>query len=810
MLIKKYISITAGLIIFLFSIVNAKIMVKADRYAIYTEENAPFIIRFSAQELQKHFSLIFPQKPSIIHNKTFTDNFDYIFYIGVIDPSDDIKLVEEECRYSIYRTKTYIYGDDEIGIKNLDDVLSVKKYYAGTLNGIYHFLENEFNVDWIAPGDAGIVYPVMRNLTVKVNKVSWRPPLSYRDMWQSAYSLKGLRKSADDIPEKFNYIDEKFIKKQRDKESLFFRRLKLGSRKTVSSHHAFTDYWQEYKDIHPNWFALNKKGERKPLESPKYMKMCLTADGLVDHIVDEWHSKWLKNPENLLIFASENDGSDGFCRCDKCKAQDVELPQDEILKWDKRPKSDRYVWFWNRISEKALKYSPDVLVTVYIYSTYRFSPRKQRVTDGILGGFVPRFYDAPDLVQETLDGWCKMGLKNMFIRPNDFNDDIGMPTGNDKYIFDRFHNSWTTARKYGVKVFGVSYDRNYSYNDYEVNGLAFYTLARAVNSPDKSFKEISNKYYQAYGPAQYLIKSFFEYWRNEIFYKRRYPHRTKILGFEGRRNSFAHISNYYNKEDFVKTKSILLRALQVPDLQEQYIERIHRLLWDLECKYAEFNAVYAANNMYGDMKGFADAVREMVDLRYKYRDRIFSAWHRAFKIEAGFGDATGLKRGSLFGNLLFIALPSELRFKIDPDNVGTKEKWFSLSSKDISKTWIDFIDITNNWEEGKGNLSTELKSKLKKYDGIAWYYLKLDKNKLKFGKKHYLLFGAVDESCWIYVNGKLAGKHLFVHEDDWKQPFKIRIDQYLIKDEDSDIFIKVEDKSRAGGIWKRIALGIEK
>jgi len=570
-----------------------------------------------------------------------------------------------------------------------------------------------------------------------MTKVAWQPPLSYRDMWQTAYSKKGLKRSADAIPEKFKFIDEEYITTKRNIESLYFRRLKLGRRKIVSSHHAFTDYWQKYKSTHPNWFALNKNGERKPLSSPKYMKMCLTADGLVDHIVDEWHNKWLENPNNLLIYASENDGAKGYCRCDKCKALDVELSQDIKLKWDKRPKSDRYVWFWNSIFKKALSYTPDVLVTVYIYSTYRYAPRKQRVTPGILGGFVPRFYDDPSLVKTTLDGWCKMGLKNMFIRPNDFNDDIGMPTGNEKYIFERFHNSWITAQKYGVKVFGVSYDRNYSYNDYEVNGLAFYAIAKAANFPDLSFNEIADKYYQAYGPARQLIKSFFEYWRNEVFYKRRYPNRIKAIGYEGRLESFAHISDYYKKEDFEKTKAILLKALQVSGLRNQHKEHINRLLWDLECKYAEFKAVNTANNMQDDMNSITTAVSEMNDLRYKYRNRIFSAWHRAFKIEANFGDATGLARSYLFGNLSLIGLPSELRFKIDPENVGTKEKWFNLSAEYTNKTWTDFINITTNWETGKGNISAELKKELKKYNGIAWYYLRLDKNMLRFGKKHY-------------------------------------------------------------------------
>lgn len=807
---KKNLFITAILIHFLFSIIHAGIIVKTNMYAIYTEEDAPYVVQFSTLELQKHLSLVFSVKSPVIHDKKQINNYDYIFYVGVKDPADSVDLATEECRYSIYKNKTYIYGDDAKGITALDDVLSVNRYYTGTLNGIYLFLEKEFGVDWIAPEDAGIVYPKMQKLKLTSKNIAWQPPLAYRDMWQTAFSNKGLRRSADAIPERFSYITKEYVKKQGDKESLFFRRLRLGSRKKHNSTHAYTDYWEKYKETHPNWFALNKNGERKPLGDQEYIKMCLTADGLVDHIVNEWYDKWLKNSDNLFIFASENDGDKGFCRCYKCKALDVELPVNKLLKWDQRSKSDRYVWFWNQISKKALRYTNDVFVTVYIYSTYRFAPRKQMITPGILAGFVPRFFDDPEMVKEMLDGWCKMGLKNMFIRPNDFNDDIGMPMGNEQYIFERFNNSWIVAQKYGTKVFGVSYDRNYSYNDYEVNGLAFYTIAKAVNYPAKSFNEIVNKYYQAFGPAEKLIKSFFEYWRNEVFYKRRYPNRDKAIGFEGRNESFAHISNYYTQEDFEKTKAILLEALNIPNLHEQYKTRINKLLWDLECKYAEFKAISIANNLQGDMNNLTDAVQEMMDLRYKYSNLIFSAWHRAFKIEDDFGDVTGLKRSVLFGDLSFVVLPTELRFAIDPHDVGVTEKWFTLSAKEVGKRWPNFIDVTHTWETGKGELSTELRDSLKKYDGIAWYYLKLDKSKLHYEKKHYLLFGAVDESCWVYVNGKLAGKRLYVHENDWQTPFKIRIDQNFIVNKDADIFIRVEDKAGAGGIWKNITLGIEK
>jgi hypothetical protein len=65
----------------------------------------------------------------------------------------------------------------------------------------------------------------------------------------------------------------------------------------------------------------------------------------------------------------------------------------------------------------------------------------------------------------------------------------------------------------------------------------------------------------------------------------------------------------------------------------------------------------------------------------------------------------------------------------------------------------------------------------------------------------------VDESCWVYVNGKLAGTHLFAKKDDWKTPFLIRIDPFVDWSKpDQLVNVRVEDKAGAGGIWKPVAV----
>ncbi len=790
-------------------ILFSNIVIKSDDYAIFINKDSGSIAQYSAKELQKHLNLILKKEPKILSAKNDTAPYAYIFYVGIKDPGDKDSLKEEECRYTIYKNKTYIYGSDSKNLKNIDEVLLISKYLTGTLYGVYMFLNKELGVDWISPENSGIVYPDLNHLELNEKKFTWHPPIAMRDMWQRAYSIRTIQNGFT-LPDSFKYIDKDYIIERNKEESVFFRRMKLGRRRTIRSAHSYRDYWYKFKDTHPNWFALNKFGKREPLGNPEYVKMCLTAEGLVEHVVEKWHKKWLANHKNLLILASPNDGETGFCRCDKCKALDVNTDDEIKLDFDLRSKSDRYVWYWNQIAKKAQKYTPDALVSVYLYSSYRYAPHQRKLSDGVLGGFVPRFYDNPELVKSTLDGWFKMGLKNFYLRPNDFNDDIGLPTGNEKYIYDRFHNSYIVSKKYDAKMLAVSYDRVYSYNDYEVNGLAFYTIVNSINDPERSFEEIVDRYYSAYGPAREKIRKFFEYWRNEVFYKRRYPDRTIAIGFEGRGTLYSNAAKYYKAEDFQITRQYLLDALQIDNLRDQERQRINKLLWDLECKYAEFKALCAAANLEGDTDNLKTAVNELLNLRYKYRDKIFSAWHRAFKFEDDFGDAAGYKRSKVYGDLILYPLPNKLRFKIDRNNIGISEKWYSHSYNYYNGNWPDFINITTNWETGKGDLRPELRDELKNYDGYAWYYLEINKNLIKAHKKHYLIFGAVDESCWVYVNGKFAGKHIFKKPNDWMSTFKIRIDQFFNAGKNQNIVIRVFDKKLNGGIWKKISLGIEK
>ncbi len=54
-----------------------------------------------------------------------------------------------------------------------------------------------------------------------------------------------------------------------------------------------------------------------------------------------------------------------------------------------------------------------------------------------------------------------------------------------------------------------------------------------------------------------------------------------------------------------------------------------------------------------------------------------------------------------------------------------------------------------------------------------------------------------------------VGNHLFKHSNDWKTPFKIRIDEGFVDAEEQVVIVRVEDRAGKGGIWKRVWIAHE-
>ena len=135
-------------------------------------------------------------------------------------------------------------------------------------------------------------------------------------------------------------------------------------------------------------------------------------------------------------------------------------------------------------------------------------------------------------------------------------------------------------------------------------------------------------------------------------------------------------------------------------------------------------------------------------------------------------------------------------FRTDPKNIGHIEKWFAEKYNDAGWKRISTDDF---WE----------KQGFPGYDGIAWYRVKFKMPPKMKCLAVEISFEAVDESAWIWLNGRYVGQH-DVGPEGWKIPFKLNITSEVDWNAENILAVRVKDTEKAGGIYKPVCVEIIK
>jgi hypothetical protein len=135
-------------------------------------------------------------------------------------------------------------------------------------------------------------------------------------------------------------------------------------------------------------------------------------------------------------------------------------------------------------------------------------------------------------------------------------------------------------------------------------------------------------------------------------------------------------------------------------------------------------------------------------------------------------------------------------FRKDPADQGLKESWFSADALE----WIP-VKVPAFWAETKavGN-----------YQGYGWYRTTFTVPEDWKGKSVRLLFSAVDEQAWIYVNGKLVREHTEKSEGKtinglWEEAFTADVPSEIINyGKPNALAVRVNNSAGNGGIWRPV------
>ncbi len=153
----------------------------------------------------------------------------------------------------------------------------------------------------------------------------------------------------------------------------------------------------------------------------------------------------------------------------------------------------------------------------------------------------------------------------------------------------------------------------------------------------------------------------------------------------------------------------------------------------------------------------------------------------------------GLAKPAL--KLPLLPISKDWRFTTDPEKQGERKQYFKTNFDDSDWTVLKEYDF---WSGD--------------YTGVGWYRQTINPPADIADKKHlYLLFGAVDEEAFVYINGEYAFERSVKSTGQgsevlWNQPFLHDVKGLIRPGQPNVIVVKVHNIARAGGIWQPVYL----
>jgi len=475
---------------------------------IVVPDQSTAVVRYAASELEYHIERSTGAKLPILNEARAGDASRQRIYLGTCRATADAgiqisKLPAEACALRSTPGALYIAGNDGGGDPLDPDTR------AGTLFGVYEWLEQAAGVRWLWPGELGTSVPRVRSLSAApVNQLI--SPAFFQRRVRPGLGFKAENPALGFTPA----AHDRYVRDQ----SVFLRRHRQGRSLRMSYGHAFTDWWEKSGQQHPEWFQQLESGRRGPAKKTARYSMCVSDPGFQHEVVARWKAAGgaRKPGEISFINAVEND-IPGLCACERCKALDGVPPADYLTFHSPKSKlamnrfvSDRYARFWLSVQQEAARLNPQATVIGYVYFNYFGAPTTPvKLNSNVLlgycpsGGWYPRVAGEHEWYKCQWRGWRDTGAR-LFMRTNYFLDGYCMP-----FIFaHQFADDFQHAARNGM----VATDFDSLTGQWATQGPTLYLLMRLQTKPAASPDELLAEYYSGFGPAAAHVKAYFDYW----------------------------------------------------------------------------------------------------------------------------------------------------------------------------------------------------------------------------------------------------------------------------------------------------------
>ncbi len=494
---------------------------------------------FAANELKYHLGKMLGVKPAII-KESQKSALPYHFYIGNTAAARAAGIDKSKFAMDHHQIKNV--NDGVIFIGGDRDGKSVGHAWSaacqGTLYAVYDYLEKDFGVKWLFPGELGEVIPQRDTLVVGKLDRSGKEPLVARRMRVSGNSTS---------PKMLGWRKQSNRKKFFAEQELFLVRHRMGATEILFHGHAFADYWRAYGKTHPEYFSLLPNGKREPLKGDpvgEYITMCVSNPDLHKLIVKKWKNSITRANKNNppLINLCEND-TPGMCLCDNCRAWDADDPrfaaseywgkkrdpltrrgrfirlarvkwgedgdQRDVRKSEPPSLSDRYSKFYMAVLKEAKKINPNARAIAYAYANYAAAPQETKLDKDIILNFVPNTgfpYSDEDtaFIRTQIVNWRKAGIKEFVFRPNYMLMGANMPIN----LGRRITRDFTFAYRNGMV--GTNFDS--LTGAWANQGMMLYALIRLHRQPEFTYEDAFKEYCSIFAPADKEIAAYLNFW----------------------------------------------------------------------------------------------------------------------------------------------------------------------------------------------------------------------------------------------------------------------------------------------------------
>ena len=376
----------------------------------------------------------------------------------------------------------------------------------GTRYAVTTFLEKALGIRFLWPGEKGKVVPKRSTIDIAEMNIRFTPPIRQRRI-RSAFDY-GDRKAKGgarfDVTEEDYWRVNKAASATKSKDGGWFSWHRQGGSLRLVGGHAFSHYWEKYGKDHPEWFALASNGSRDQSRSSGRARFCVSNE-LIETIAREKIEQLNKGDLNSASIGPNDGGQTEFCTCAECRKLDPKNPP-TLLPGGKRPLTDRYVHFWNKITERVVKEHPDAILTADAYGVYAAPPVETKLHPNIAIRFVGVTYTNEEKREFGLRNWVEWAkaTKRIYLRSNFLLS--GRRQGTPLVYVHKMAKDFRYIANHSM--LGTDFDS--CCHNWATHGLNYYILAKLLWDPNQDVDVLFNDYCQSgFGKGADSVKKYF-------------------------------------------------------------------------------------------------------------------------------------------------------------------------------------------------------------------------------------------------------------------------------------------------------------